>query len=295
MPVLHSGTDVVRKPEWLKIQLPKTNNFAEVEALLRSKGLNTICSSGKCPNKSECWSHRTATFMILGDICTRNCRFCATKTGHPEEVDSQEAQRVAQSVALMSLRHVVITSVTRDDLEDGGAEHWKRVVEAVAKENPHTTIEVLVPDFDARHDLLDVIVSSKADIVGHNIETVERLTPQIRSRATYKTSLETLRYLSQRGCTVKSGFMVGLSEEEHEIIALMKDLLDAGVSIITIGQYLRPTLAQVEVKRYVTPEEFAHYKEIALQMGFKYVASGPLVRSSYMAHEALRAVGIDLK
>ena len=295
MPRLNCGTGIERKPEWLKIRLPKSDSFTEVESLLRSMGLNTICTSGRCPNKSECWSHKTATFMILGDICTRKCRFCATKTGRASEVDLNEAARVAQSVKLMGLRHAVITSVTRDDLQDGGAQHWRHVVEEVIKENPQTTVELLIPDFDARHDLLDVIVSSGAHIVGHNIETVERLTPSVRSKATYGTSLETLRYLSERGCVVKSGFMVGLSESEQEVESLMRDLFKAGVSILTIGQYLRPTLEQIQVSEYVTPEKFSHYKELALGIGFKFVASGPLVRSSYLAHEALKAVGIALK
>ena len=228
--------------------------------------------------------------MILGDICTRGCRFCATRTGRPSAPDADEPRKVAESVALMKLRYVVLTSVTRDDLPDGGAAHWAATVEAVRAQNPDVVIELLIPDLDARPELLDRVLASKPDIVGHNIETVARLTPQIRSRATYRTSLETLRQLKSRGATTKSGLMVGLGERDDEVLQALRDLREAGVSIVTVGQYLRPTLDHWPVAEYVTPERFEEYRRQALEMGFAYCASAPLVRSSYMAEEALRSV-----
>lgn len=243
-----------------------------------------------CPNQAECWSRRTATFMILGDICTRGCRFCATCTGHPLAPDAEEPARVAESVALMKLRYVVVTSVTRDDLPDGGARHWAATVEAIRAQNPDAVIELLIPDFDARPELEDIVIASKPDIIGHNIETVERLTPLVRSRAKYRTSLETLRYLSRQGVVTKSGLMVGLGETDDEVLQTLRDLREAGVRIVTLGQYLRPTLEHYPVAAYITPEKFEWYRLRALEMGFDYCASAPLVRSSYMAEEALRSV-----
>lgn len=243
-----------------------------------------------CPNQAECWSRRTATFMILGDICTRGCRFCATRTGHPLAPDAEEPARVAESVALMKLRYVVVTSVTRDDLPDGGARHWAATVEAIRAQNPDAVIELLIPDFDARPELEDIVIASKPDIIGHNIETVERLTPLVRSRAKYRTSLETLRYLSRQGVVTKSGLMVGLGETDDEVLQTLRDLREAGVRIVTLGQYLRPTLEHYPVAAYITPEKFEWYRLRALEMGFDYCASAPLVRSSYMAEEALRSV-----
>ena len=243
-----------------------------------------------CPNQAECWSRRTATFMILGDICTRGCRFCATKTGHPLAPDAEEPRRVAESVALMKLRYVVVTSVTRDDLPDGGARHWAATVEAIRAQNPDAVIELLIPDFDARPELEDIVIASKPDIIGHNIETVERLTPLVRSRAKYRTSLETLRYLSRQGVVTKSGLMVGLGETDDEVLQTLRDLREAGVRIVTLGQYLRPTLEHYPVAAYITPEKFEWYRLRALEMGFDYCASAPLVLSSYMAEEALRSV-----
>ena len=290
MPKLHDKADVLKKPGWLKIRLHRTPEWAEVRHIVETHKLHTICSSGMCPNQSECWSRRTATFMILGDICTRGCRFCATRTGHPLEPDAGEPERVAQSVALMQLRYVVVTSVTRDDLPDGGARHWAATVEAIRTKNPDAVIELLIPDFDARGELLDTVLASKPDIVGHNIETVERLTPLVRSRARYRTSLETLRLLAERGAVTKSGLMVGLGESDAEVLQTLHDLRDAGVRIVTLGQYLRPTLEHYPVAAYISPEKFEWYRLRALEMGFSYCASAPLVRSSYMAEEALRSV-----
>lgn len=226
--------------------------------------------------------------MILGEICTRGCRFCATQTGRPLPPDADEPARVAESVRLMGLRHVVLTSVTRDDLPDGGAAHWAATVEAVRRESPDAAIELLIPDLDAEPALLDRVLASKPDIIGHNIETVERLTPVVRSRARYRTSLETLRYLHEQGAVTKSGLMVGLGESEEEVLQTLGDLREAGVGIVTLGQYLRPTLAHYPVAAYITPEQFEHYRLRALEMGFDYCASAPLVRSSYLAEEALK-------
>ncbi len=290
MPKFYDKVDVLRKPEWLKIRLHRTAAFAEVQQIVEKHNLHTICSSGRCPNQAECWSRRTATFMILGDICTRGCRFCATRTGRPLAPDANEPQQVAESVALMKLKYAVITSVTRDDLPDGGAQHWAATVETVRSQNPDTAIEILIPDMDARPDLLDVVAASHPDIIGHNIETVERLTPLVRSRAKYRTSLETLRYLSSQGVATKSGLMVGLGETDEEILQTLRDLRDAGVKIVTLGQYLRPTLDHYPVAAYITPEKFEWYRQQALEMGFSYCASAPLVRSSYLAEEALRSV-----
>ena len=289
MPKLHDKVDVLGKPGWLKIRLHRTADYADVRRIVEKHKLHTICSSGRCPNQAECWSRRTATFMILGDICTRGCRFCATQTGRPLAPDPDEPRRVAESVALMKLRYVVVTSVTRDDLPDGGARHWAATVEAIRRRNPDAAIELLIPDFDARPDLLDTVIASKPDIIGHNIETVERLTPEVRSRATYRTSLETLRYLSSRGVATKSGLMVGLGENDDEVLQTLGDLREAGVGIVTLGQYLRPTLEHYPVAAYITPEKFERYRLRALEMGFGYCASAPLVRSSYMAEEALRS------
>ena len=290
MPKLYERVTGIRKPDWLKIRLHRSAEYAEVRHIVEQHHLHTICSSGKCPNQAECWSRRTATFMILGDICTRGCRFCATQTGRPLAPNPEEPQEVAESVRLMQLKYVVLTSVTRDDLADGGANHWAATVEAIRQENPDAAIELLIPDLDAKDDLLDIILASKADIVGHNIETVERLTPEVRSRAKYRTSLQTLRYLSSRGAVTKSGIMVGLGESDDEVLQTLQDLRDAGVRIVTLGQYLRPSLEHYPVAAYITPEKFDWYRQKALEMGFDYCASAPLVRSSYLAEEALKSV-----
>lgn len=290
MPQFYDKVDLLRKPGWLKIRLHRTADYADVRQIVEQNGLHTICSSGRCPNQAECWSRRTATFLILGDICTRGCRFCATRTGRPLAPDADEPRKVAESVALMKLRYAVVTSVTRDDLPDGGARQWAATVEAIRSANPDTVIELLIPDLDARPDLLDVVVASQPDIIGHNIETVERLTPVVRSRAKYRTSLESLRHLKARGAVTKSGLMVGLGESEDEVVRTLSDLRAAGVEIVTLGQYLRPTLEHYPVAEYITPEQFDRYKKLALEMGFSYCASAPLVRSSYLAEEALRSV-----
>ena len=289
MPKLYDNGCASRKPSWLKIRLHKSTAFAEVDRIVEQHSLHTICSSGRCPNKAECWSRRTATFMIMGDICTRNCRFCATNTGHPLPLDAQEPEKVAQSVALMNLRHAVVTSVTRDDLPDHGAAHWAQTVTAIRQRCPQATIELLISDLDAVPSRLDTVIASKPDIIGHNIETVSRLTPALRSKATYEKSLATLRYLASQGAVVKSGIMVGLGETEQEVIQTMHDLYDAGVRILTIGQYLQPTAEHYPVAEYIEPQKFEDYKAAALQVGFDYCASAPLVRSSYLADEAAAA------
>ena len=288
MPDYHDEVTRHKKPDWLKIKLHDGEGFGEVARIVREHGLHTICSSGKCPNQAECWSRRTATFMILGDICTRSCKFCATVTGRPLPPESDEPAKLARSVSLMGLKHCVITSVDRDDLPDGGAAHWAAAVRAVREANPDTTVEVLIPDFDGREEWIDTVVDAAPDIIGHNLETVARLTPQVRSRARYETSLKTLGYIASKGCTAKSGLMVGLGESDDEVHAAVDDLVAAGVRILTIGQYLRPTLRHLPVAEYVTPEKFAQYKEEALKRGMRYVESGPMVRSSYMAEKAMR-------
>ena len=291
MPKFYDKVNVLRKPQWLKIRLQSNEESAEVERIVKEHSLHTICSSGLCPNKAECWRRRTATFMILGDICTRGCRFCATKTGIPLAPDASEPEKVAESVRLMGLRHVVVTSVTRDDLPDGGARHWAAVVEAIRRQNPDATIELLIPDLDARADLIEIVAASKPDIIGHNIETVERLTPLVRSRAKYRTSLRTLEIISkQMGAVSKSGLMVGLGESDDEVLQTLRDLRDVGVEIVTLGQYLRPSLEHYPVAAYITPEKFEWYRLQALEMGFSYCASAPMVRSSYLADAALESV-----
>ena len=289
MPNLNDKVTRRIKPEWLKIKLHDGEGFAEVAHIVERHGLHTICSSGKCPNRAECWSGKTATFMILGDICTRGCKFCATPTGKPLPIEHNEPERVAESIRLMGLRHAVITSVDRDDLADAGADHWRRVVEAIKTINPNTTVEVLLPDFDGKRELIELALQAKPHIVGHNLETVERITPLVRSRAKYRTSLEALRIMSESGIPTKSGIMLGLGETHEEVLQALRDLRQAGVEIVTLGQYLRPTAKHYPVDRYVTPEEFDTLKEEALAMGFKYVASAPLVRSSYLADRAVEA------
>ena len=290
MPKFYDKVNVLKKPQWLKIRLQSNEESAEVERIVREHSLHTICSSGLCPNKAECWCRRTATFMILGDICTRGCRFCATKTGIPLAPDASEPEKLAESVRLMGLRHVVVTSVTRDDLPDGGAQHWAAVVEAVRRSNPDATIELLIPDLDARADLIEIVAASKPDIIGHNIETVERLTPLVRARAKYRTSMRTLEIISASGAVSKSGLMVGLGESDDEVLQTLRDLRNAGVEIVTLGQYLRPSLEHYPVAAYITPEKFEWYRTQALEMGFSYCASAPMVRSSYLADAALESV-----
>lgn len=278
-------SNIERKPDWLKIKLETGENYPKVKKIVELNKLHTICSSGKCPNIGQCWSIGTATFMISGDVCTRSCKFCATKTGKPLPLDPEEPAKIAESVRLMQLKHCVITSVDRDDLADKSAEHWAKTIEAVRKANPNTTIEVLTPDFDADERLLDIVFASKPDVFGHNMETVKRLSDQTRSRAKYDVSLKVLSLSNQAGLITKTGIMVGLGESEAEVVELMKDVRKAGVRLMTIGQYLQPTKSHIPVIEYVTPEQFAKYREIGLELGFDNVESGPLVRSSYMAEK----------
>ncbi len=274
----------VHKPEWLKIKLHNDPRYADVAALVRRHDLHTICSSGRCPNISECWGRGTATFMIGGDICTRSCRFCATRSGRPLPLDSSEPIKLAQSVRTMGLRHCVVTSVDRDDLPDGGAGHWVNTVLAIRELNPDVTIELLIPDFDGDIGLLDSVLGAGAEVVGHNLETVRRLTPAVRSRARYEVSLRVLEYISKHGGErAKSGIMVGLGERPDEVLGLLDDLAGAGVQRLTIGQYLRPTPGHYPVAEYVHPDLFLWYKEEAVSRGIRHTESGPLVRSSYRA------------
>ena len=274
-----------RKPNWLKIKLETGENYPKVKKIVELNKLHTICSSGKCPNIGQCWSIGTATFMISGDICTRSCKFCATKTGRPLPLDPQEPAKIAESVKLMQLKHCVITSVDRDDLVDKSAEHWAKTITAIREANPNTTIEVLTPDFDADEELLNIVFTSKPDVFGHNMETVKRLSDQTRSRAKYDVSLKVLSLSSQAGLITKTGIMVGLGETEEEVVELMHDVRKSGVRLMTIGQYLQPTKQHIPVVEYVTPEQFEKYRKIGLELGFDNVESGPLVRSSYMAEK----------
>lgn len=274
-----------RKPDWLKIKLPKGQSFKHVQDIVNQHNLHTICTSGKCPNMGECWNLGTATFMILGDICTRSCKFCNTKTGKPFPVDQDEPLNIAHSVQLMKLKHAVITSVDRDDLIDFGASHWAQTILMLKKINPEITTEVLIPDFQGRTDLLDQVISAQPNIISHNLETVESLTPGVRSAARYQTSLKVLQHIAGSGVTAKSGIMLGLGETTNEIYKTMDDILKTGTSILTMGQYLQPTKKHLPVERYLHPDEFKELKIIALNKGFKMVESGPLVRSSYHAEK----------
>jgi lipoic acid synthetase len=252
-----------RKPDWLKIQLPKSDSYKRINQLIQANNLHTICTSGKCPNMGECWNNGTATFMILGDTCTRGCRFCNVKTAkHPGEIDKNEPVKLARSIAKLNIKHAVITSVDRDDLKDKGAGHWAETIKQLKKHNPELTIESLIPDFDAIPELLDLIIEAAPDVVSHNLETIERLTPQIRSKAQYKSSLEVLKHLADNGMKTKSGIMVGLGETKEEVIQVMDDLLAVNCKVITIGQYLQPSPKNMKVDRFVTPEEFKEYENI---------------------------------
>ena len=278
----------LKKPDWLKIKLPGGKKFASVKEIVESNKLHTICSSGNCPNMAECWNAGTATFMILGDICTRSCRFCATKTGKPLPVDQDEPERLARSIQMMKLTHCVITSVDRDDLPDGGAAHWAKTIREIKKTNPRITIEVLIPDFKGDKSCLAMIIDEKPDVISHNLETVKRLTPQVRSAAQYNRSLEVLQYLAASGIRTKSGIMVGLGETENEVLETMDDLLLAGVKIMTIGQYLRPTLEHLPVEAYISPDLFEKYRLWGIEKGFLHIESRPLVRSSYHAEKHIK-------
>jgi lipoic acid synthetase len=260
-------------------------NYIAVKRLIEKNHLNTICTSGNCPNIGECWNARTATFMILGDICTRACRFCATKTGRPFPLDPHEAERLAEAIKTLNLKHCVITSVDRDDLPDSGASFWASVIEKVREVNPGITIETLIPDFDGNHENISKVIDAGPDIISHNIETVRRLTPVIRTKAKYERSLGVLEYISARGKKAKSGFMLGLGETEEEVIESIDDVFSTGCRILTIGQYLAPGKDHMKVVEYIRPEKFNEYKNAALQRGFDFVESSPLVRSSYHAEK----------
>lgn len=280
-----------RKPDWLKIQLTKGENFKELKQIMRSKTLHTVCEEAKCPNIHECWANRTATFMILGDICTRACRFCAVNSGLPSELDLREPERVADAVEQMGLRHVVVTSVARDDLADGGSAIFAETVRAIRRKLPMCGVEVLIPDFMGNPDSLRTVIDAKPDVLNHNIETVERLSDKVRSKAKYRRSLEMLERSKALDPHIptKSSIMVGLGEEWEEILMTMDDLRNAGVNILTIGQYLQPTQKHLTIKKYYTPAQFALLKEQGVKRGFSHVESGPLVRSSYHAHEQKEA------
>lgn len=275
--------DRERLPRWMKMQLPKGESYSKVKNLVAKHHLNTICTSGNCPNIGECWNRGTATLMILGDICTRNCKFCGVTTGKPFPPDPEEPTRIAETVKIMQLKHVVITSVDRDDLPDLGAGFWAETIREVKKQNPETKIEVLIPDFQAKYELIQKVIDAAPEVISHNMETVERLTPQIRSAAKYRTSLEVIQCISNSGIVAKSGIMLGLGEQEDEVFQVMDDLRAVGCKVLTIGQYLAPTLSHIPVKEYITPEQFEKYRTIGLEKGFSFVESSPLVRSSYRA------------
>jgi lipoic acid synthetase len=277
----------IPKPKWLKVKLPTGENYRKVRSLVDEHKLHTICESGNCPNMGECWGEGTATFMILGNICTRSCGFCAVATGKPLEADPFEPARVANSVKLMGVKHAVITSVDRDDLADGGSEIWVKTVELVRAKSPGTTMETLIPDFAGNWDNLQRIIDVAPDIVSHNLETVRRLTKQVRIQAKYDRSLEVLFRLKKGGMRTKSGVMLGLGESRDEVLETMEDLRSVQVDILTLGQYLQPTRKHLPVQEFVTPEQFKEYEEIGLKMGFRFVESGPLVRSSYHAEKHL--------
>ena len=271
----------VKKPDWLRVKLPIGESYKHVRSLVDNHKLHTICESGNCPNMGECWGAGTATFMILGNICTRSCGFCSVATGKPEEVDWDEPQRVAEAIHLMKVKHAVITSVDRDELPDGGSIIWNNTIKAVKALNPVTTLETLIPDFKGVKEDLQRIIAASPEVVSHNIETVERLTRQVRIQAKYWRSMEVIRILKEGGIRTKSGIMLGLGEKKEEVIQTLKDLQANGCDVVTIGQYLQPTKKHLSVIRFVHPDEFAEYREIGYSLGLDYVESGPLVRSSY--------------
>ncbi len=283
-------TPLGKRPDWLKIKLPSGDNFNDVRNLMRKQKLNTVCEEANCPNIAECWNNRTATFMILGDICTRTFGFCNIKSGLPTELDLDEPRRVVESIKELQLRHTVITSVNRDELKDGGSEIFKEVVRLCREEVPDCTVEILIPDFKGEGHAFEIIMQSPPDILNHNLETVERLYHVVRPQAKYHRSLELIKWFKQGGLKTKSGLMVGIGEKPDEVIDVMNDLVSYGCDILTIGQYLQPTKQHLPVDRFVTPGEFNMYKEEGLKIGFKIVESSPLVRSSYHADEQARAV-----
>ncbi|MEA1886494.1 MAG: lipoyl synthase [Bacteroidota bacterium] len=285
MNIKHKRLNDKRLPGWLKMQRARGENYTRVKNIVEGYHLHTICKSGNCPNIGECWNAGTATFMILGDICTRSCKFCGTTTGKPYPPDIDEPDNLAESIRLMALKHCVITSVDRDDLPDSGASFWAEVLKKLKEVNPDTTIEALIPDFRGVEKDIQKVIDAGPNVISHNLETVERLTSHIRSAARYRRSLNVLKYISKKGVRTKSGIMLGLGETESEIYQTMDDLLEAGCSVFTMGQYLQPTLDHMEVVDYVDPLKFEEYKNIALEKGFLFVESHPLVRSSYHAEK----------
>lgn len=275
----------IKKPKWLRVKLPTGENYRKVRALVDEHKLHTICESGSCPNMGECWGEGTATFMILGNICTRSCGFCAVQTGRPLEVDIYEPGRVAHSVKTMGVKHAVLTSVDRDDLKDGGSEIWVQTVKAIRHQSPQTTMETLIPDFAGKWENLQNIIDVAPEIVSHNLETVRRLTKQVRIQAKYDRSLEVLFRLKKGGMRTKSGVMLGLGESHEEVLETMEDLRSVNVDILTLGQYLQPTSKHLPIQEFITPERFEEYRIKGMEMGFRYVESGPLVRSSYHAEK----------
>ncbi len=277
------STEKIKKPKWLKVKLPTGEAYKNIKGITKSHNLHTICESGNCPNMGECWGAGTATFMILGNICTRSCGFCNVMTGRPLPVDILEPKNIARSIKLMKVKHAVITSVDRDDLKDGGASIWKETIHEIRKQNPNTTMETLIPDFKGRLKDIQLIIDAAPEVVSHNVETVRRLTKKVRIQAKYDRSLDTLRYLYEAGIKTKSGVMLGLGETEQEVVDTMHDLRKVGVSILTLGQYLQPSKKHLPVVEFITPKQFKKYKEIGFSLGFKHVESSPLVRSSYHA------------
>lgn len=280
-------TTRIKKPKWLRVKLPTGENYRKVRDLVDEHKLHTICESGSCPNMGECWGEGTATFMILGNVCTRSCGFCGVQTGKPDPVDMFEPGRVANSVKIMGVKHAVITSVDRDDLKDGGSEIWSQTVRAIRQQSPGTTLETLIPDFAGNWNNLQVIIDVAPEIVSHNLETVRRLTKQVRIQAKYDRSLEVLFRLKKGGMRTKSGVMLGLGETQQEVLETMQDLRSVQVDILTLGQYLQPTPKHLPVAEFIEPEQFAYYQKVGLEMGFRFVESGPLVRSSYHAEKHL--------
>ncbi|MEL0202651.1 MAG: lipoyl synthase [Flavobacteriaceae bacterium] len=286
MAVVEEKKSKIGKPEWIRVKLPTGKKYTELRGLVDKYKLHTICTSGSCPNMGECWGEGTATFMILGNICTRSCGFCGVKTGRPDTVDWEEPEKVARSIKLMGIKHAVITSVDRDDLKDMGSILWAETILAIRRLNPSTTLETLIPDFQGNTTNIDRIIAVAPEVVSHNLETVRRLTRQVRIQAKYDQSLGVLHYLKEQGIRrTKSGLMLGLGETEDEVFESLHDLRKAAVDIVTLGQYLQPTKKHLPVERFVTPEEFARYEAFAKDLGFRHVESGPLVRSSYKAHK----------
>ncbi len=278
----------VKKPKWLRVKLPVGKKYTELRSLVDKYKLNTICASGSCPNMGECWGEGTATFMILGNTCTRSCGFCGVKTGRPDTVEWDEPEKVARSIKIMGIKHAVITSVDRDDLKDGGSIIWAETVDAIRRANPKTTLETLIPDFQGNTNQMDRVIAVHPEVVSHNMETVRRLTREVRIQAKYDRSLSVLKYLKENGMRTKTGLMLGLGEMEEEVIQTMKDLREVNCDVITLGQYLQPSKKHLPLKEFVTPEQFKKYETIGLEMGFMYVESGPLVRSSYKAHKHVK-------